>query len=66
MIGDSLDHDIIGARNNGIESVWIANGVHSAEMGVREGSSLLTDVNVLHKMYEKYGVTPTHTIACLG
>lgn len=66
MIGDSLDHDIKGARDNGIESVWIANGVHSAEMGVEEGSSLMADDNVLNKMYGKYGVTPTHTIACLG
>lgn len=63
MIGDSLDHDIRGAKNNGIASVWIANGVHAAEMGTSEGSSILVAENVLKNMYEKYGVTPTYTIA---
>lgn len=63
MIGDSLDHDILGAKDNGIASVWIANGVHAAEMGASEGSSILAEENILKNMYEKYGVTPTYTIA---
>ena len=29
-IGDSLDHDILGAKNFGIDSLLIANGIHKA------------------------------------
>eukprot|EP01040_Poterioochromonas_malhamensis_P000683 gene683-730_t len=31
-IGDSLEHDIQGANKNGMDSLWIMNGVHTAEM----------------------------------
>ena len=41
-IGDSLDHDILGANNFGIDSVLISNGIHkdlfknSLEIGMKE------------------------------
>ena len=62
-VGDSLDHDIDGARRAGIDSIWTANGVHSGEMGSQEGSVVLADDEVLQGMFRKYGVTPTHTVA---
>ena len=62
-VGDSLDHDIEGARRAGIDSIWTANGVHSGEMGSEEGSVVLADDKVLQGMFRKYGVTPTHTVA---
>ena len=62
-VGDSLDHDILGAEKAGISSVWTANGVHSGEMQTTEGSSVLASENVLENMYLKYGVKPVHTIA---
>ena len=61
-VGDSLDHDIEGARRAGIDSIWTANGVHSDEMGSQEGSVVLADEKVLQGMFLKYGVTPTHTV----
>jgi HAD superfamily hydrolase (TIGR01459 family) len=42
-IGDSLEHDILGANVAGIDSVWIANGVHCSELGTAEGSSVQPD-----------------------
>lgn len=66
-VGDSLDHDILGAHNARIASVWTANGVHCAEMGVvDEGSGTLASAEVLQGMYLKYGegATPTHTLPC--
>lgn len=42
-IGDSLEHDILGANRAGIDSVWIANGVHCSELGTAEGSSAQPD-----------------------
>lgn len=62
-VGDSLDHDIEGARRAGISSIWTANGVHCAEMGTEEGSTVLADEKILQEMFLKYGITPTHTIA---
>ena len=62
-VGDSLDHDILGAKTAGINSVWTANGVHSQEMGTAEGSPVLATKNILSKMYMEYDITPTHTIA---
>lgn len=38
MVGDSLEHDVLGARLFGIDCIWITNGVHSADLGVTEGS----------------------------
>ena len=29
-VGDSLDHDILGASNFGIDSILISNGIHKA------------------------------------
>lgn len=60
-VGDSLDHDILGAKQAGIASVWTANGVHSAEMGTSEGSAVIAEEGVLEEMYVKYDVRPTHS-----
>jgi HAD superfamily hydrolase (TIGR01450 family) len=62
-VGDSLDHDILGAERAGIASIWTANGVHSGEMQTAEGSSVLASDNILEDMYLKYGVKPSHTIS---
>lgn len=61
-VGDSLDHDILGAERAGIASIWTANGVHSGEMQTTEGSSVLASENILEDMYLKYGVRPSHTV----
>ena len=61
-VGDSLNHDILGAERAGIASIWTANGVHSGEMQTTEGSSVLASENILEDMYLKYGVRPSHTV----
>ena len=61
-VGDSLDHDILGAHRAGIASAWTANGVHCGEMGVAEAAPALADDAVLQGMYERYAVRPTHTV----
>ena len=63
-VGDSLDHDILGADRAGIASIWTANGVHCTEMGVQdEGSPILPNDTILSDMFEKYGIRPSHTLA---
>jgi HAD superfamily hydrolase (TIGR01459 family) len=37
MIGDSVDHDVLGARRAGIASALIPGGVHGAELGIAWG-----------------------------
>jgi len=34
MIGDNLATDIVGARNAGIDALWIAGGLHAEEVGL--------------------------------
>jgi HAD superfamily hydrolase (TIGR01450 family) len=62
-VGDSLDHDILGAERAGFASVWTANGVHCDELGTAEGAPELPAEELLEGMYARYGVRPTHTTA---
>ncbi|CAD7956048.1 unnamed protein product [Amoebophrya sp. A120] len=34
MVGDSLLHDVTGANNAGIDSIWLVGGVHYEELGL--------------------------------
>ena len=40
MIGDNLATDILGAQSAGIDALWIAGGLHAAEVGLGGGSAL--------------------------
>eukprot|EP01036_Dinobryon_divergens_P022805 gene22805-31102_t len=53
-IGDSLEHDILGANRAGLDSVWIANGVHCSELGTAEGSPAQPDVDRMLSFLNKY------------
>ena len=37
MVGDSVDHDILGARRAGLASALIPGGVHAPDLGVTWG-----------------------------
>eukprot|EP01036_Dinobryon_divergens_P040908 gene40908-54167_t len=49
-IGDSLLHDIKGAKQALIGSIWTANGVHSTELGTSEGSPITPDIGILQSL----------------
>ena len=49
-IGDSLHHDIGGAVSNGIDSLFITNGIHRPE---------LANTRSLTNLYQQYNATPT-------
>ena len=38
-IGDSLHHDIAGARAAGIDSLFVAGGIHAAALGIKWGET---------------------------
>jgi HAD superfamily hydrolase (TIGR01459 family) len=38
-IGDSLEHDILGAARAGIQSAFVAGGIHAAALGIAHGEA---------------------------
>ena len=60
-IGDSLYHDIGGANAVGIDSLFVASGIHGAEAGA-DGDAPL-EQSKLDALYAKEGQTPTYAMA---
>ncbi|MCP4559376.1 MAG: TIGR01459 family HAD-type hydrolase [Bosea sp.] len=62
-IGDSLEHDIAGAQGAGIDSVFIAGGIHRGEIGwddaVMDRASCLA-------LFARAGRSPTYVLPLLG
>lgn len=46
-VGDSLHHDVKGANDAGLESIFIAGGVHAHDLGVVQGRHATPDAAVL-------------------
>lgn len=61
-IGDSLEHDILGAKNNGIISVFTSNGVHCGELGTIEGDKTAPEISKLNALIETCGIMPVYVI----
>ncbi len=59
-IGDSLYHDIGGANGAGIDSLFVASGIHGHDIGLTDGKTL--DSARLRKLYEQEGQTPTYAM----
>jgi len=56
MIGDNLATDIVGARNAGIDALWIAGGLHAEEVGLDPHAPL--DPARVAKILAATGSTP--------
>lgn len=68
MIGDSLHHDIKGADNTGIDSVFITGGVHAQELGIPAGVSHSVDREKVEALCQKHlgSVRPTYySFSCI-
>ncbi|KAG1680807.1 hypothetical protein FOA52_008140 [Chlamydomonas sp. UWO 241] len=61
-VGDSLEHDIAGAAAAGIDSLFIAGGIHAQELGIVEGarSGNAYDTGSLATLGEEHGAQPTY------
>ena len=56
-VGDSLHHDIAGAKNAGVDSIFIVDtGVHAGEL---DPDNKAFD---LQKLFKKFGTVPTHIL----
>lgn len=59
-LGDSLYHDVAGAARAGIESLFIAAGIHAAELGIERGE--IPDRERLEALFEATGQRPDYVI----
>lgn len=58
-IGDSMEHDIAGAAAMGIDSLFVAGGIHAEHFkGETQGELLVTET-YLERMREQDDVAPT-------
>ena len=67
-VGDSLHHDVLGASQNGVDSVFICGGVHYRELEVPQAAAVPPDEARLEELLagfaaETGGVGPTHSVA---
>ena len=61
-VGDSLHHDVMGATNAGIASIFVAGGVHREELGGGGALGTLPATEALEAVFAKHGQTPTHVV----
>lgn len=66
-VGDSLHHDVLGASRNGVDSIFIAGGVHSLELGVPQAKGVAPAPERLTSLLDDFaeqtsGCRPTHTL----
>jgi len=61
-VGDSLEHDILGAHRAGIASVWTSNGVHAHTIGTVEGSPEIPSVEKVNGLLRDIDVVPDYFI----
>jgi HAD superfamily hydrolase (TIGR01459 family) len=59
-IGDGIRTDILGANRAGIDSAFIAGGVHGEELGVAMGDH--PDAEVGARLHAEYGASPTYLL----
>lgn len=52
-VGDSLHHDVQGAKNTGIDSVFIAAGIHAPELQVNAWSDNEEDLHIKPELLER-------------
>lgn len=56
VVGDSLRHDIAGARAAGIPCAFVAGGIHAEELGIRHGQRPAPDA--VARLCASAGVSP--------
>jgi len=65
-VGDSMEHDIRGARRAGIDAVLVTGGVHAAELHVPQGEAFEPDAARLEEFLRGYPHDEWPTHVCAG
>ena len=59
-VGDSLHHDIQGANDSGIDSIFVMGGIHRTELNCTLGN--LPEKELIQGLFDKHSQVPTHVI----
>jgi len=59
-IGDAFETDIKGAQAFGLDSAFVGGGIHRGDLEIQEGE--LPRPELMERLCERYGVTPTYVI----
>jgi len=61
-VGDSVHHDVLGANDAGLDSIFVAGGIHARDLGVAQGLHQTPDDALLdaffHEQHTRAGVQP--------
>lgn len=60
-VGDALHTDVKGANGAGLRAVFVTQGIHAAELGIRPGDE--PDSDTLRQVVTRHGETPMAAIA---
>ncbi|MGE5514636.1 MAG: TIGR01459 family HAD-type hydrolase [Bacteroidota bacterium] len=60
-VGDALHTDVKGANGAGLRAVFVTQGIHAAELGIRPGET--PDPGVLRQVVTRHGERPMAAIA---
>ena len=60
-VGDSLHHDIQGANDTGIDSIFVVGGIHREELNNVDLGKVPTK-DTLDQLFTKYQQIPTHVV----
>jgi ribonucleotide monophosphatase NagD (HAD superfamily) len=65
-VGDSLEHDVAGARGAGVDAVFVAGGIHAKELGVGPPGGGAQGAGVaegpLRELCRRHGAAPAYVI----
>ncbi|KAK9805732.1 hypothetical protein WJX73_003126 [Symbiochloris irregularis] len=64
-VGDSVEHDIKGATAAGVDSVFIAGGIHAEDLGVFDAGDEI-DLDMLRDWLAAYSSKPTFVLPFLS
>lgn len=61
-VGDSLHHDIAGAANAGIDSLFIGGGIHASDLGLGEGGEGVLEGARVAEVQDREGIRATYAL----
>ena len=61
-VGDSLHHDIAGASNAEVDSLFIGGGIHASALGLGEGGEGELEEARVHELQGQVGINATYAL----
>ncbi|KAJ1446396.1 HAD-like domain-containing protein [Pelagophyceae sp. CCMP2097] len=61
-VGDSMLHDVAGAAAAGVDSCFVASGIHALELGVAPGGTENVDAATLATFLESFPAQPMYAV----